>query len=209
MDTICAIARQRGLHVVEDCAQAAGGRYRHRRLGLLAISAASAFILPRTWARSGDGGMIVTSNATLASAVRRLREYGWDATRRTREIGLNSRLAPIQAAILAAKLPYLDEENSRRAALAERYAEGLAELPIALPATRPEANHVYHLYVVSCDERDVLMTYLTKCGVGCGIHYPVAVHQQRGYADHVKIPKAGLPITEACTPRRYFASDVS
>jgi dTDP-4-amino-4,6-dideoxygalactose transaminase len=144
----------------------------------------------------GDGGMIVTSDAALADRVRRLRQYGWDEARTTRETGLNSRLDPIQAAILAAKLPHLDVENSRRAELARRYSEGLAGLPIILPAARPDTTHVYHLYAAACDERDALMAHLARRGVGCGIHYPEPVHRQKGYAERAVLPPTGLPVTE-------------
>jgi dTDP-4-amino-4,6-dideoxygalactose transaminase len=197
MDAIQEIARRRGLRVVEDCAQAAGGLYRGKRLGSIGDIGCFSFYPTKNIGAIGDGGMIVTSNAALAERIRRLRQYGWDEARTTHETSLNSRLDPIQAAILAAKLPHLDAENSRRAALARHYAEGLAGLPIALPAARPDATHVYHLYVAACDERDALIAYLAKSGIGSGIHYPLAVHQQCGYAGRVKIPKAGLPVTEA------------
>jgi dTDP-4-amino-4,6-dideoxygalactose transaminase len=201
MDMICAIARRRGLHVVEDCAQATGGRYRDRRLGSIGDIGCFSFYPTKNLGAIGDGGMIVTSDAALAKRVRRLRQYGWDEARTTREAGLNSRLDPIQAAILAAKLPHLDSDNARRAAIAQRYAQELAGLPIALPAARPDTTHVYHLYVAACDERDALMAYLAKRGVGCGIHYSAPVHRQKGYAERAVLPPGGLPVTERLVTR--------
>jgi dTDP-4-amino-4,6-dideoxygalactose transaminase len=201
MDAICAIARRCNLHVVEDCAQAAGGRYRGRRLGSIGDIASFSFYPTKNLGAIGDGGMIVTSNEVLAERVRRLRQYGWDKARATHETGRNSRLDPIQAAILAAKLPHLDADNSRRAAVARHYAEGLHGLPIVLPAARSDTTHVYHLYVAACDERDALTAHLAKRDIGCGIHYPLAVHQQRGYAQHVKTSVDGLPMTERVISR--------
>ncbi len=196
VDAIQEIARRWSLSVVEDCAQASGGWYRGKRLGNIGDIGCFSFYPTKNLGAIGDGGMIVTSNALLAERIRRLRQYGWDEARTTHETGLNSRLDAIQAAILAAKLPHLDSKNLRRAAIARRYAQGLAGLPIALPAARPDTTHVYHLYVAACHERDALIAHLAKRGIGCGIHYPLAVHQQRGYAEHVKAPEGGLPVTE-------------
>lgn len=190
------IARRRGLYLVEDCAQASGGTYRGMRLGSIGDIGCFSFYPTKNLGAIGDGGMIITSNSVLGDRIRRLRQYGWDEARTTHETGLNSRLDPIQAAILGAKLPYLDSDNARRAAIARRYAQRLAGLPITLPEARPDATHVYHLYVGACDERDALIDHLGKCGIGCGIHYPLAVHQQRGYAEHVKSSEGGLPVTE-------------
>ena len=109
---------------------------------------------------------------------------------------MNSRLDSLQAAILGAKLPHLDTDNARRATIGTHYGEGLSGLPIDLPATGDERVHVYHLYVIACDKRDALMGHLRRHDVGCGVHYPVPVHLHRGYAERVRVPKAGLPITE-------------
>ena len=115
MDAILALARPRGLRVIEDCAQCTGGRYGARRLGSLGDIACFSFYPTKNLGAIGDGGIVVTSDADLAARVRRLRQYGWDETRKTHEIGRNSRLDPIQAAILSVKLPHLDADNARRA----------------------------------------------------------------------------------------------
>jgi len=128
--------------------------------------------------------------------VRRLRQYGWDDGRQTREPGLNSRLDPLQAAILRAKLPHLDEDNARRGAIVRRYERGLQGLPIAIANERTNAQHVYHLYVVACMQRDALMAYLAEHQIGCAIHYPVPVHRQHGYAERVILSSGGLLVTE-------------
>lgn len=201
MDSICAIARARGLAVVEDCAQCAGGCDRGRPLGSIGDVGTFSFYPTKNLGAIGDGGIVVTGDAALAARMRRLRQYGWDEARRTEEVGVNTRLDPLQAAILAAKLPHLAADNARRAALAARYGDGLAGLPVVLPAARKDSAHVYHLYVVACDARDALMQHLMRNGIGCGIHYPVPVHLHRGYAERVRLPDGGLPVTERVAGR--------
>ena len=196
MDAIVAIGRRKGLYIVEDCAQAVGARYRGRRVGSLGDVACFSFYPTKNLGAIGDGGMVITTNAELASCVRRLRQYGWDDARNTHEVGVNSRLDPLQAAILAAKLSYLDADNARRAVIARRYGDALAQLPMTVPAMRTGDSHAYHLYVVRCDERDSLKAHLARDGIGSAVHYPLPVHRQVGYAEKVLMPNDGLPLTE-------------
>lgn len=195
MDAIAAIGRRRGLRIVEDCAQATGGRYRGRRVGGLGDIACFSFYPTKNLGAIGDGGMVVTADEALASRVRRLRQYGWDESRNTLEIGVNSRLDSLQAAILHAKLPHLDANNVRRAAIASRYDRAFAGLPLTLPATSSEDTHVYHLYVVRCEQRDRLSAHLAADQISSAVHYPVPVHQQHGYAERVIVTDGGLPVT--------------
>lgn len=201
MDAIEAVAQRHGLRVIEDCAQAAGGRYRGRRVGSIGDIACFSFYPTKNLGAVGDGGMVVTADAELAARVRRLRQYGWDELRNAHEPGLNSRLDPIQAAILRSKLPALDADNARRAAIAKRYDESLAGLPLERPAARRDASHAYHLYVVACDDRDGLMARLAEHQIGSAIHYPVPVHRQKGYAEHAVVSVGGLPVTDAAAGR--------
>ena len=201
MDSILAIGRRSHLRIVEDCAQAAGARYRGRRVGSLGDVACFSFYPTKNLGAVGDGGMIVTGDAGLATRVRRLRQYGWDDTRNTREVGVNSRLDPLQAAIISAKLEYLDSDNARRDTIARRYDRSLAGLPIAVPARHADDSHAYHLYVVRCDERDRLKAYLAADGIGSAVHYPVPVHRQNGYAEKALVPNDGLPLTEGLAER--------
>jgi dTDP-4-amino-4,6-dideoxygalactose transaminase len=196
LDPILACAQRHGLAVIEDCAQAAGGHYRGQRLGSIGDIGCFSFYPTKNLGAIGDGGMILTSHAKIASRVRQLRQYGWDEARETHEAGLNSRLDPLQAAILHAKLPHLDADNARRAAIAAQYERGLKGLPIATPNERADSQHAYHLYVVACAERDALMAYLCARQIGCAVHYPVPVHRQRGYAERAILPLGGLPVTE-------------
>jgi dTDP-4-amino-4,6-dideoxygalactose transaminase len=197
MDAILALACAHRLRVIEDCAQCTGGRHGARRLGSLGDIACFSFYPTKNLGAIGDGGMVVTSDADLAARVRRLRQYGWDEARKTHEIGRNSRLDPMQAAILAAKLPHLDADNARRAEIAARYDRGLAGLPFIVPAVRPNATHVYHLYVVRCDDRTGLMAHLRADQIGSAVHYAEPVHVQKGYAEKCLLPKGGLPVTDA------------
>ena len=201
MAAILGIAQRHGLKVVEDCAQAAGGRYRGRRLGTLGYAGCFSFYPPKNLGAIGDGGMVVTNAAQLAGRVRRLRQYGFDERRHTHDTGFNSRLDALQAAILAAKLPRLDEANSRRAALARRYAAGLGDLPLKLPVTGADGDNVFHLYVVECDEAEALQHHLAGRDIGSAAHYRVPVHRHAGYVDRVVVPVAGLPVTELLASR--------
>ena len=201
MDAIAALGKRRGLRVVEDCAQAAGGRYRDRRIGSLSDIACFSFYPTKNLGGIGDGGMVVAADAELAARVRRLRQYGWDEARQTREIGLNSRLDPLQAAILRAKLPYLDTDNARRAAIAKRYDQGFAGLPLNAPAVRPKTIHTFHLYVIACDDRAGLMAHLADQRIGSAVHYPVPVHRQNGYVEWAVVPTSGLPVTSKLVDR--------
>jgi dTDP-4-amino-4,6-dideoxygalactose transaminase len=194
MHAICAFAKRHDLVVIEDCAQATGGVSDGKRLGSFGDAACFSFFPTKNLGAIGDGGMVVTNNREAAERIRRLRQYGWDARRDTQDIGINSRLDEIQAAILAAKLPGLDANNARRAQLAARYSKGLAGLPPRLPETRPDSDHVYHLYVLLCDDRDALKSSLAAAGIGAGIHYPLPVHRQGGYAQRVRMA-VELPVT--------------
>ncbi|MGA7430943.1 MAG: DegT/DnrJ/EryC1/StrS family aminotransferase [Xanthobacteraceae bacterium] len=197
MDAILALARAHKLRVIEDCAQCTGGRHGARRLGSLGDIACFSFYPTKNLGAIGDGGMVTTSDAGLAARVRRLRQYGWDEARKTHEVGRNSRLDPMQAAILAAKLPHLDADNARRAEIAARYDRGLAGLPFIVPAARANATHVYHLYVVRCGDRTGLMAHLHADQIGSAVHYAEPVHVQKGYAEKCVLPKGGLPVTNA------------
>lgn len=189
------ICRRNKLKLVEDCAQSTGGLLGDRRLGSIGDAGTFSFYPTKNLGAIGDGGMVVTGNAALADRLRRLRQYGWNDKRETREVGFNSRLDPLQAAILGVKLPHLDADNCRRGAIAEQYSRALADLPLALPKVRPESQHVYHLYAMAGGGRDKLIAHLAAQGVQAGIHYPVPAHRHKGYANEVRLPRAGLPVT--------------
>ena len=201
MDTIMTIAGRQRVSVIEDCAQATGTVYKGRRAGSIGVAGCFSFYPTKNLGAIGDGGSVVTRDAALAERIARLRQYGWDADRHTVEPGLNSRLDEIQAAILAVKLPHLDADNARRREIADRYAAGLAGLPLVLPIERPATQHVYHLYVLETDSRDALKGALGARGVAAGVHYPVSAHLHGGYDAKCRLPWAGLPVTTALPGR--------
>jgi len=201
IEAIGAIAKIHGLRVIEDCAQAVGARQHDRRVGSLGDIGCFSFYPTKNLGAIGDGGMVVMPTAALAAKVRRLRQYGWDDNRDTEAPGLNSRLDTLQAAVLKAKLPYLDADNARRMAIAQQYTAGLSGLPLTPPAVRPGTAHVYHLYVIACDDRAGLMAHLADQKVGSAVHYPVPIHRQKGYTDRVRVPRGGLPVTDSLVGR--------
>ena len=197
MEPILRLARQHGLRLIEDCAQSHGARYRGRPTGSLGDIACFSFYPTKNLGALGDAGITATDDAALATALREVREYGWRDRYVSARIGINTRLDPIQAAILAAKLPHLAADNARRQAIAARYDLGLAGLKLAPPACRPDATHVFHQYVIRtrASDRDRLREHLRRVQIGTGLHYPVPVHLQPAYAGRLGEFPAGLPET--------------
>ena len=198
LERILAVARGRHLRVIEDCAQSHGAVYKGRRAGTWGDIAAFSFYPTKNLGAFGDGGALVTQNEELASSARAIREYGWRQRHVSERAGLNSRLDEIQAAALRVKLRYLDEENRVRASLAATYSGLLGDLPLRLPATRPDRTHVYHQYVLRHPRRDSLRDYLGQRGIGTNVHYPVPVHLQPAYRGRIRI-WGPLPWTEAAS----------
>jgi dTDP-4-amino-4,6-dideoxygalactose transaminase len=201
LDAIHVIAGKHRLRLVEDCAQSAGARYQGRRTGSIGDVGCFSFYPTKNLGAIGDGGAIVTSDSEVAERVRRLRQYGWNEARKTDYVGVNSRLDPLQAAILNFKLPRLDADNARRTAIARHYTQGLDGLPLVVPTTDNAAEHVYHLYVINCDNRDALASHLSKQGVGSAIHYRVPTHRHNGYAESVRVPSGRLAVTDRVVDR--------
>lgn len=186
MRTLSAIAKARGWYLIEDCAQACGASLDGARVGTLGDIAAFSFYPTKNLGAFGDGGAVITMRAELADRVRLLREYGWRERYISEIAGMNSRLDEMQAAILRVKLRHLDAANTRRKAIAEHYLSLLGGLPIGLPTVVPEAEHVYHQFVIRSARRDRLRDALRAAGVGTLVHYPVPVHQQPAYSDRVR-----------------------
>ena len=196
MDAFAAIAKQHSVAVIEDAAQAFGGSWRGQKAGTFGTAAAFSFYPTKNLSAFGDGGAVSTNNDDLADHVRRLRNHGSRQRYYHEEIGWNSRLDAIQAAVLRIKLKHIDEWNQQRRAVAARYdklfgATGLvragattvsAEAPVALLQTRPEAFHIYHQYVIRAHRRDDLRAFLSERGIGSEIYYPVPLHLQKSFA---------------------------
>ncbi len=192
---ILEIARRHGLYLIEDCAQSHGAVYRGRPTGSFGDIACFSFYPTKNLGALGDAGMTATDDAGLAVALRELREYGWRDRYVSARVGINTRLDPLQAAILGAKLPRLADDNARRRAIAARYDRGLSGLPLELPRRRGDCGHVFHQYVIQTGQRDLLREHLRAAQIGTGIHYPVPVHLQPAYQGRLGEFPAGLPAT--------------
>ena len=200
LGALTALCSRRGIALVEDCAQAHGARWNDRMVGSLGDIATFSFYPTKNLGAVGDAGMILTNNPAIAERIRLLRQYGWATPQHSLIPGWNSRLDPLQAAVLQVKLNYLERQTARRRSLAARYAEHLAGLPLRLPEERPDCRHVYHLYVVETVDpasRDALQAHLKGEGILAGIHYPNGVHAQPAYAGRVAI--GAMPLTESLT----------
>jgi dTDP-4-amino-4,6-dideoxygalactose transaminase len=178
IDAITAIGQRAGVAVIEDACQAHGAVWRGRRAGSFGITSAFSFYPAKNLGAFGDAGMLVTQSSEIAARVRTLRNYGQRAKYEHVDLPLNRRLDTLQAAVLRVKLPHLDAWNARRRRLADVYREHLTDLPIGLPRSDEDGRHVYHLFVITADDRDALQMTLGLSGIETGIHYPVPVHRQ-------------------------------
>ena len=187
------LAARHGLWCLEDCAQAQGAEWENRPVGSLGRAAAFSFYPSKNLPAMGDGGAILTSDAEIARHCRRLRDHGRLEKDVHAEVGVNQRFNELQAAALRVLLRRLPAMNERRRALAARYIDGLADLPLVLPATRDRARHVYHLFVVRTPRRAELAAFLKERGIQTGVHYPIPTHRQPA-VEHLGPPS--LPKTE-------------
>lgn len=193
MDGLMALARRRGLKVIEDCAQAHGAEYRGRRVGALGDAGTFSFYPGKNLGAYGDAGAILTMDGDLATRCRMIANHGRIDKYNHRFEGRNSRLDGLQAAILNVKLAHLDRWIDRRIAVAKRYLAGLAGLQgIVLPVIRPEVRHAFHLFVVRSGRRDALARHLSDVGIQTGVHYPIALPKLSAYA---YLDQAGEPMS--------------
>jgi dTDP-4-amino-4,6-dideoxygalactose transaminase len=179
MDAVMQVANERGLVVMEDGAQAIGAEYKGRRAGSIGHYGCFSFFPSKNLGAAGDGGMIVTNDAARAEKLRCLRGHGSKPKYYHKMIGGNFRLDAIQAAVVSAKLPHLDEWTAARQRNAQRYDRlfGQASLPVVLPKVAAD-RHIFNQYVVRVSERDELQAYLQKRGVSTEVYYPVPMHVQ-------------------------------
>ncbi len=182
LDPILDIARRHGLRVLEDAAQAHGAEYKGRRIGGHGDAVAWSFYPGKNLGALGDGGAVTTNDPELADRLRMLRNYGSREKYVNEVQGFNSRLDPLQAAVLRVKLAHLDEWNQRRANLAAQYLRDLAGCGLILPSVPNWATPVWHLFVIRHKHRDALQKRLGEAGIGSLIHYPIPPHKQRAYA---------------------------
>ena len=181
MDRITAIAAHHDLAVIEDAAQAHGAGFRGRRCGSMGRAGCFSFYPTKNLGAFGDGGIVTTGDAAVASRLRELRNYGQREKNEHVRAGTNSRLDTIQALVLGRKLAHLDRWNARRREHAAGYHRLLADCGLGLPSVHRDAVAVYHLYVVRSQRRDELRRHLDERGVHTGIHYPVPIHLQPAF----------------------------
>ena len=194
MDAIMEIARKHDLKVVEDAAQAHGGRWRGQRVGSIGDAATFSFYPGKNLGAFGDAGAVVSQDEDFIEHVRMLANHGRLEKYTHKMEGVNSRLDSLQAAILRVKLQYLDEWNARRRQVADAYLEQLTQSGIAMPVVNANAETVWHLFVIRVTEREQLQSFLKERGIATGIHYPVPLHLQPAY-EHRR-SSFDLPATE-------------
>lgn len=196
-DEVAEQCLRHGLLLIEDNAQAHGCRYGNKRTGSLGNAAAHSFYPGKNLGAMGDAGAVTTNDDQLAQMVRALGYYGSSRKYVFDYVGRNSRLDEVQAALLDAKLKYLDEDNKRRQQIADRFYREIDNPCITLPGKRRwlngEEDNVFHIFPILCAERDALQSYLKEKGVQTLIHYPIPPHRQRCYAEWGDL---SLPVTE-------------
>jgi len=196
MDAIMEIAHRHGLKVVEDAAQAHGARWRGQRVGSIGDAATFSFYPGKNLGAFGDAGAVVSQDEGLIEKIRMLANHGRLEKYTHKMEGVNSRLDGLQAAILRVKLRHLDEWNQKRRAHADFYLESLSQNEFRPQAVHPNAEPVWHLFVVKVQDREALQQRLKAEGIATGVHYPVPLHVQPAYESR-QIPLHSLPVTEA------------
>lgn len=201
MEAIAPIAARHGLAVIEDGAQSVGARRKiagsWRTPGQLGTVATLSFFPTKNLGAWGDGGMMLTDDDALGARLARLRLHGGAKQYHHDEVGFNSRLDSLQAAVLLVKLGHLQKWNDARRANAAYYAEALAEISqVRVPAVDPANEHIWHQYTIRAERRDDLMAHLKQRGIGCAIYYPLPLHLQPCFA-HLGYQLGSLPVTEA------------
>jgi dTDP-4-amino-4,6-dideoxygalactose transaminase len=195
LDPILEIARRHGLAVIEDAAQAHGATYKGRRVGSLGDAGCFSFYPTKNLGACGEAGMIVTSQAGIAEAVRLARSWEQAGPDRHLARGFNYRMEAIQGAILGVKLPHLEDWNEARRGHARRYDAALAQGGLQAPAVMPWARHVYHLYAVRTPHRAVVQQALRRRGVETRVHYPVPLHLNES-CRHLGYREGDFPVAE-------------
>lgn len=202
MDPLNEVAERHGLAVIEDACQAIGARYKGRRTGSLGDAAAFSFFPSKNLGCAGDGGIIVTDDEALAAKARKKANHGTSKKYFHDDMGVNSRLDALQAAILLAKLPHLDDWNAARRRAAAVYDELLADTGLCLPVVRDFAESVYHLYVVRSARRAEVMQALKDAGIGTAIYYPLSLHLQEVFR-YLGYEPGQLPNSEAAQDEAF------
>ena len=198
MNRIMEIAAKYDLKVIEDCAQAIGAVCGNKKAGSFGDAGALSFFPSKNLGGFGDGGMVVSSNSDLLARVKKLRVHGSTKQYVHDEIGYNSRLDSLQAAVLRVKLRKLDSWFDGRRKVAEKYNKAFSNLDINTPVVSPGNTHTYHQYTIAIKDRDGLLKHLNDNGVAARVYYPVSLHLQPCYKD-LGYKEGDFPICEkAC-----------
>jgi dTDP-4-amino-4,6-dideoxygalactose transaminase len=196
MDLISQISKDNDIYLIEDCSQSHGAKWRDRKLGTFGILACFSFYPTKNLGAIGDGGAVVTNENELAETIRMLRQYGWDKEKVSRLSSTVSRLDELQAAVLRVKLLSLDSGNDKRRKNALKYSELLKDSNLTLPTVSPNAEHVYHLFVIQSPNREQVIKEMNYHQIFPGIHYPKPVHLQPAYNHGNNSPTCKLTNTE-------------
>lgn len=195
LDAIGEFCTRNKLFLIEDVSQAHGAKWRDKSLGSIGHIGCFSCYPTKNLGAIGDAGLVTTNDLELAHRVRMLREYGWEQRYISKIVGRNSRLDELQAAILRVKLRHLQGDNGKRRHLAGKYSALLNRKALQIPATRANAEHVYHLYVVCSRDRPSIMEILKINGIQAGIHYPMPVHLQPAYKGRIRTAE-NMSVTE-------------
>lgn len=195
MDRITELCRKHDLRLIEDCAQSHGADDRGRMTGTFGDIGCFSFYPTKNLGAFGDGGAVVTDREDYRDRIRMLRNYGSRVRYYNEEVGMNSRLDELQAALLSVRLKHLPELTEERRKIAKRYLGEIHNEKILLPKEREGAGHVYHQFVIRCKERQALIEYLKERGIDTIIHYPVPPHLSQAYA-YLGYHKGDFPVTE-------------
>ena len=195
LDAIGGFCEKHHLALIEDASQAHGARWKGKRVGGIGQIGCFSCYPTKNLGAVGDAGLVTTNDEDLARKITALREYGWKERYISAEVGVNSRLDELQAAILRVKLQVLDANNARRQAIAAAYDEALAGGRFTPPARRADCGHVFHQYVLRVEDRAALMARLRAEGVATAIHYPCPVHLQPAYRGRIALGPANCAET--------------
>lgn len=190
MDRIMSLAKKYRLFVLEDVAQAFGGRWKKSMLGSIGTAGTLSFFPSKNLGGFGDGGMVTTNDPELARVARMLMKHGGEGKHDARYLGYNARLDTLQAAVLLAKLKFADRFNRKRRAIAKQYTRILSRTtPIVTPTASPHAFHVYHQYTVRVPDRDRIQAELRKKGISTMTYYPVPLHRMEVFRGRCIVPE--------------------
>lgn len=195
MGPIVGLCEKYNLKLVEDCAQAHGATYKGQQVGTFGDIGCFSFYPSKNLGAFGDAGAIVTNNSDIANDIRIFRNYGSEKRYYNKVIGANSRLDELQAGLLRVRLTHLDELKKEKADICNRYLSNIVNKQITLPKVRDNSTHIWHQFVIRCEERERLIEYLKAKGIGTLIHYPIPPHLSEAYS-YLELKEGSLPVSE-------------